>query len=457
MRIAIRNARIYDPVTGKNGEAGNVFIEDGKISKKVDSPELEIDAGGRILMAGAIDVCSHLATYGLNFLRSSGLLAGADSVAEAYVRLGYTFINEAFVTLETAGYTHYELSDIPWLDTSILLSVPLYDLETFIRNDDVEKCVRVLSTFGELSKCVGFRLFEPELYYEQEIYSHRNINSEVLLSFFSRVSEALGVKIFVHPGPSSVSLVSGYPESYHLCSIRDILEERNGGSASGENDTEVENILRSGISVDMGFLPSGRSLRILPEKPETEGFLSRFDVGLTHPVYYLIEEKKDGDSEKRLIEILRKCDSGSVVFSMAFPVSDFSGNYASAWAKIASTMGLSFLARITRSAPAKVLGIADRGHLKSGASADVVIYDLDDANDEESMKNAFSSCWYLIKDGKPVISEGKLTDSRSKGKTWYRAFPEVNMEEARKILNQSSFRPENMEVKESLAGTLMKL
>lgn len=58
------------------------------------------------------------------------------------------------------------------------------------------------------------------------------------------------------------------------------------------------------------------------------------------------------------------------------------------------------IAIITRAAPARLLGLKDKGHLGVGADADITIYEEDD--DKEKM---FSAPRYVIKDGKLIIKD----------------------------------------------------
>ena len=446
MKVAIRNARIYDPASGREGDIGDVFVEEGLIVEGLVNPELDIDAEERVLMAGAIDANANIATYGFNFFRGCGLLPGLGDAARAYVRLGYTHLNEAFVTLQTARYVHYDLSLIPWLDTSMILSVPLYDLESLIRNDDVDRCAQILAAFGEISKSLGFRLFESELYYEQEIYSHRNISSDKLLLFFARVADALGLRFFVHPQEVSVKLACQYPENYHLSSVCELLA---GNACAG-----LRHALDAGLSVDTGFFPRGECLRILPEQPEVPGLVFKFDIGLTHPVYFVLAQVERDTETDNLLKLLSTGNEYRVAFSIVPPARDLSENIAAIWSKIVSRFGLSYLARITRNVPAELLGLVDRGNLKIGSRADIAIYDIGSDDSPEEMKRAFSSCRYLFKRGEMVVSEGEIVGAETNKKTWYRKYVGSDREEALKILSQSSFRPVNLEIKEDLAGEL---
>ena len=64
---------------------------------------------------------------------------------------------------------------------------------------------------------------------------------------------------------------------------------------------------------------------------------------------------------------------------------------------------LNEIAIITRAAPARRLGLSDKGHLGIGADADVTIYH--DRADREEM---FATPRYVIKDGEVVVEEGEL-------------------------------------------------
>ena len=68
---------------------------------------------------------------------------------------------------------------------------------------------------------------------------------------------------------------------------------------------------------------------------------------------------------------------------------------------------LAEIATMTRAAPARLLGLADRGHLGPGARADIAVYD--DRADRTAM---FRSAHLVFKDGEVVVRDGKLTNVR---------------------------------------------
>jgi formylmethanofuran dehydrogenase subunit A len=82
------------------------------------------------------------------------------------------------------------------------------------------------------------------------------------------------------------------------------------------------------------------------------------------------------------------------------------------------------IAIMTRSGPAKVLGLLDtKGHLGIGADADVSIYDLkpdqiDPSVEHAKVKSAFQSAAYTIKNGEIVVKDGQIT-STPMGRTYW--------------------------------------
>ena len=71
------------------------------------------------------------------------------------------------------------------------------------------------------------------------------------------------------------------------------------------------------------------------------------------------------------------------------------------------------IAIMTRAAPARILGLQDKGHLGPGADADITIYNLaaeevDTSKDHALVKKALASAKYTIKGGVVVSKEGRI-------------------------------------------------
>src|SRR5262245_23243724 len=64
------------------------------------------------------------------------------------------------------------------------------------------------------------------------------------------------------------------------------------------------------------------------------------------------------------------------------------------------------IASITRAGPARLLGLADKGHLGVGADADVTVY-----REHEDREQMFATPRYVIKGGRVIVEDGELRDA----------------------------------------------
>jgi formylmethanofuran dehydrogenase subunit A len=92
------------------------------------------------------------------------------------------------------------------------------------------------------------------------------------------------------------------------------------------------------------------------------------------------------------------------------------------------------IAVMTRAAPARVLGLEDKGHLGPGADADISIYDIspeevDPSRDHALVKSTLSRAKYTIKGGTLVSKDGEILASPM-GKTYWvdASVPQEDME-----------------------------
>jgi dihydroorotase len=66
VRLAIRNARIIDPASGRD-DVGDLYIADGKISEKSSEPDRVIEAKGLVAAPGFIDLSARLREPGFEY------------------------------------------------------------------------------------------------------------------------------------------------------------------------------------------------------------------------------------------------------------------------------------------------------------------------------------------------------------------------------------------------------
>jgi formylmethanofuran dehydrogenase subunit A len=72
MITLLKNGRIYDPAHGRDGVVADIYIRDGRIvAKPADSEKIDqtFDLSGKVVMAGAIDMHSHIGGGKVNIAR----------------------------------------------------------------------------------------------------------------------------------------------------------------------------------------------------------------------------------------------------------------------------------------------------------------------------------------------------------------------------------------------------
>ena len=63
------------------------------------------------------------------------------------------------------------------------------------------------------------------------------------------------------------------------------------------------------------------------------------------------------------------------------------------------------IAILTRAAPARALGLSERGHLGPGAAADIAVY-----NDDSDRERMFGNPILVFKDGQLVVRDGTIVE-----------------------------------------------
>src|SRR5918996_1990587 len=67
--LRIAQGRVYDPANGIDGEVRDVCLDGGKVVEELPSHAPRIDASGMVVMAGGVDIHSHIAGPAVNAAR----------------------------------------------------------------------------------------------------------------------------------------------------------------------------------------------------------------------------------------------------------------------------------------------------------------------------------------------------------------------------------------------------
>ena len=140
MLTRLKGGRIVDPMNGIDGEVRDLYIRGGRIVAAPADPreaDIVIDVSGRVVMAGAIDIHTHIGGGKVNIARmmlpedhardpvaarrhphaGCGHAAPATRTAGyRYAEMGYVACFEPAMLALNARQTHMELADTPMID-----------------------------------------------------------------------------------------------------------------------------------------------------------------------------------------------------------------------------------------------------------------------------------------------------------------------------------------------------
>lgn len=181
----IKNGFVFDPVQGIKGDKADIAVKDGKIVKstEVSSRAKVIDASGKTVMAGAVEIHAHIAgpkvNEGRNYRPEDKLfqyrpkkgnvrMAGGFSIPTTfktgyeYARMGYTTAMEAAMPPLYARHVHEEIRDTPIIDEG---AYPVFGNNWFVleylKNREIENTAAYIAWLLQASKGYAVKLVNP--------------------------------------------------------------------------------------------------------------------------------------------------------------------------------------------------------------------------------------------------------------------------------------------------------
>ena len=184
MLTRLIGGRIFDPTQNMEDVVADIFIRDDHIVSAPDNAnevDETIDISGRIVMAGAVDIHSHIAGGNVNnarmllperqlaaSIRGAGLLKDgrqiggwtARGTGVRYARMGYTTVVEPAVLPCNAMAAHLEMSHIPIIDTAGLAILGNDDYLLGLLRDDAPQEVinQHVAWTIDASRCLGLKV-----------------------------------------------------------------------------------------------------------------------------------------------------------------------------------------------------------------------------------------------------------------------------------------------------------
>ena len=165
-RLRIKGGRIFDPTHGVDGEVKDVCVEDGRVVAALPKDAPTLDASGLVVMAGGVDIHSHIAGPTVNLARrlqpERRTVPPTLATGRLYSLLGYTTAFDAAVPLPGARHAHLELRDTPILDKGfyVVLGNDELLLRALAAGED-ERAMHTIAWALSASRAYGVKVVDP--------------------------------------------------------------------------------------------------------------------------------------------------------------------------------------------------------------------------------------------------------------------------------------------------------
>lgn len=490
MLTRLKGARVYDPAHQVVGEVRDVWFRDAHICAAPPRPsaaDQTFELEGKVLMAGAIDIHSHIAGGNVNNARVllpeqhlaeraryahlpfAGAKWSTYDTGYRYAEMGFTTVVEPAVLPINASQAHAELANIPIIDKAGLAILGNDDFLLRMLRDGAEqqRINDYIAWTLHATRCLGvkvinaggaaaFKFNQRHMSLDEEVPMY-GVTSRRILNAVQRAVVQLGIAHPVHvhcnnlgvPGNVQTALATieaadGLP--MHLAHVQfyGYGDEGPHGFSSGARALADAVNTNRNISIDVGQVMFGQTVTISGD------VLRQFDARrIASPKKWVVWESEDGGGgivpyryragnyvnavqwAIGLELFLLVDDPWRVFFTTDHPNGApfttypelfrllMDRDHRNRWlssinAEAADVCLLRHLDReydlndiavMTRAAPARLLGLSDRGHLGIGALADIAVYDEKD--DKAAM---FAHAHLLFKDGKKVVHQGRVTE-----------------------------------------------
>jgi formylmethanofuran dehydrogenase subunit A len=488
--IRLAGGRVVDPAHDRDA-IGDVFVRDDRIVVPAahETPDAVYDVSGKIVMAGAIDIHSHIAGGNVNTARlllpehhrahtprpaETPLSTALWSTFETgcrYAAMGFTTVVEPAVTPHFALHSHLELADIPIIDKGTLSVLGNDDfLLSLIREGDNRSAIAdyVASTLaackGLGAKCINagaamafkhnIRAFSLD-----DVVPSYGVSSRQIVEALQQAVMDLGIPHPLHLHANNLGIAGNVETALatiaaargrplHLAHLQFYSYAREGKrefSSAAARLAEAVNA-NPNVTIDVGQVMFKQtvtiSLDILRQFNAVDTAYPKKSVFIEEDLngagivpfnyksnnFYNVVQWASGLELFLLID-----DPKRVFFTTDHPNGAPFTTYPELFALImdrnararaiadlpAAAIEMTTLpsisreytfteiATMTRAAPAKLLGLKDRGHLGAGALADIAVY-----HDDPDRAQMFRAAHLVFKDGDLVVRDGRVTHYR---------------------------------------------
>ncbi len=237
MITCLKNGRLYDPAQQKNGVLEDIYIAQGRIVAKPSDPSKvtkTFDLSGKIVMAGAIDMHSHIGGGKINIARmmlpefqeskqysepeahictpncSHHATPNTTDTGFRYIEMGYTAAFEPALMPINARQAHLEMADTPMIDKGgyAMLGNDDYFLRMLASKKDQKSINDYVAWILHSTQSIGIKVVNPgginAFKFNQrkldldENNRHYQISPREILKSLSRAVHELGIAKPLH-------------------------------------------------------------------------------------------------------------------------------------------------------------------------------------------------------------------------------------------------------------------
>ena len=495
MITVLKNAKVIDPAHGKDGVVQDVYIRDGRIiAKPADNEKIAqvFDLNGKIVMAGAIDMHSHIGGGKVNIARmllpeyqamrrleepeahicgtncSHHATPSTTDTGMRYIEMGYTAAFEPAVLAVNARQAHMEMGDTPMIDKGgyAMLGNDDYLLRLLSQNADQKTINDYVAWTLHATQTIGIKVVNPGgisafKFNERrqdldQLHSYYQVTPRRILQALSRAVNELGIAKPLHVHCNNLGVAGNFQTTLdtmgasdgipmHLTHIQFHSYGTEGDkkfSSAAANIAEAIN-KHAHITADVGQILFGQTVTasgdnmmqhlnakvanpkksvimdiecdagcgVVPFKYRDQNYVNALQWAIGLEIFlsvndpwrvFLTTDHPNGapfTSYPHLIRLLMDKTFRNDMFDKLNLDAQGMSNLKS----LDREYSLYEIAIMTRSSPAKLIGLHDRGHLGVGAAADITVYS--EQADKEAM---FAKPDLVFKDGELVVKDGKV-------------------------------------------------
>jgi formylmethanofuran dehydrogenase subunit A len=519
--LRIHGGKVFDPANGVDGQVRDLFVRDGRIvaADPREAATEHIDAAGCIVMAGGVDLHSHIGGGKMNLARlllpelhrsgfepmtqsgnpielpsCGGCAPGTLATGYRYAEMGYTAVFEPAMLAANARHAHLEMGDVPIVDHGAY--VMLGNEEAFLRllasGAPPEQLRDYVGLMVHTTKALGVKVVNPggisAFKFNQrkldvdEPHVHWQLTPRRIVGALARAVHELGLAHPLHIHASNLGVAGNIESTLATIAALDGMRghlthvQFHGYGAEGPKKFSSAALqladavnANPNVSIDVGQIlfgqtvtASGDTMRqhanadlasprkwvgadiecdagcgVVPFRYREQSYVNALQWSIGLEIFLLVRDPwrivlttdhPNGapfTSYPHLIRLLMDKPFRDEQLAKLHP----EVAAQSALRDIRRELTINEIAILTRAAPARLLGLKDRGHLGVGAAADVAVYR--EQGDAESL---FSRPAWVFKDGIAVVRDGRVIAAPAGGSHY--AVPEFDTAIARTLDEQ---------------------